>query len=116
LKIRDIRIRTPSGQRGHIKLHYFSFQCTPERLMETASRAATFGSSDAGFENPAELNQRGSLMKKVTLALVLATAALAIAGQIRNPSNPLTLNGRMLPVTSSIIPVPECPPHCGIEK
>jgi len=51
-------------------------------------------------------------MRKLTFALVLAVAALATAGQMTHPSNPLTLKGKQLPVTPHILPLPVCPPSC----
>jgi hypothetical protein len=50
------------------------------------------------------------MKKKLTLALALAVAALATAGQMKNPSNPQTLNGKKLPPKPNVYPVPDCPP------
>jgi hypothetical protein len=51
-------------------------------------------------------------MKILTFALVLTVAALATFGQVSHPSNPLTLNGKKLPVTPNSFPLPQCPPAC----
>jgi hypothetical protein len=52
-------------------------------------------------------------MKKLTFALALAVAALATAGQVTHPSNPLTIAGKQLPMTPEVYPLPVCPPACG---
>ena len=51
-------------------------------------------------------------MKKLTIILALAVAALATAGMTRHPSNPLTVAGKALPTTAAW-PAPVCPPNCS---
>jgi len=51
-------------------------------------------------------------MKKLTILLALAVAALATAGMVRNPGNPLTLAGDK----TREWPTPTCPPSCGVAQ
>lgn len=52
-------------------------------------------------------------MKKITIAIALLAAALATAGQLRHPSNPLTVSGTVISTTSAYEwPAPPCPPAC----
>jgi hypothetical protein len=55
------------------------------------------------------------LMKKLTIAIALLIAGLATAGQLRHPSNPLTLGGNKLQTTEHDWPTPTCPPACDQE-
>lgn len=50
-------------------------------------------------------------MKKLTLILALAVAAIATAGQFRHPANPLTMADHQVPVNPDF-PFPACPPAC----
>jgi hypothetical protein len=51
-------------------------------------------------------------MKKLTIIVALAAAALATAGMSRHPGNPLTMAGKAVAPPSSI-PFPPCPPDCS---
>jgi hypothetical protein len=52
-------------------------------------------------------------MKKTSIAIALLLAALATAGQLRHPSNPLTIDGKKLSTTGhQDLPFPICPPDC----
>jgi len=51
-------------------------------------------------------------MKKLTIIIALAVAAIATAGQLMHPLNPLTVAGKAISVEGSI-PFPVCPPSCG---
>ena len=51
-------------------------------------------------------------MKRITLAIALTLAAVATAGQLRHPSNPLTLGGQQVVITRPDFPFPSCPPAC----
>ena len=52
-------------------------------------------------------------MKKIAIAAALLVATLATAGQLRHPSNSLTLDGKQITVGSQDWPVPICPPDCA---
>jgi len=54
-------------------------------------------------------------MKKLTIAIALLVAALATAGQMRHPSNPLIVGGNKLETTAQEWPMPPCIPSCGLE-
>jgi hypothetical protein len=54
-------------------------------------------------------------MKKLTIAIALLVAALATAGQMSHPSNPLTVGGSKLETTAQEWPEPPCIPTCGRE-
>jgi hypothetical protein len=60
-----------------------------------------------GFERKPMKN-----MKKLTIVVALLVAALATAGQMRHPSNPLTAGGTLLQTSASDLPIPICPPAC----
>ncbi|HLJ51299.1 MAG TPA: hypothetical protein VKU01_35060 [Bryobacteraceae bacterium] len=51
-------------------------------------------------------------MKKtiVAVAISLATAAVAITGQVRHPKNPLTVGPQTIAIDQ---PTPVCPPICS---
>jgi hypothetical protein len=51
--------------------------------------------------------------KTVVIAIGLLVAALATAGQLRHPSNPLTFGGQKLSTTQQEWPFPMCPPACS---
>jgi hypothetical protein len=51
-------------------------------------------------------------MKKTFVAIALLLAALATAGQLRHPSNPLTIEGKKLSTAQAELPFPICPPSC----
>jgi hypothetical protein len=51
--------------------------------------------------------------KTLAIAIGLLVAALATAGQLRNPSNPLTFGGQNLSTTQQEWPFPMCPPACS---
>ena len=51
-------------------------------------------------------------MKTTFVAIALLIAALATAGQLRHPSNPLTIEGKKLSTAQSELPFPICPPNC----
>jgi hypothetical protein len=53
-------------------------------------------------------------MKKLTIILALAVAALATAGRLSHPNNPQTTQGMALSTTPGIWPLPVCPPDCAI--
>jgi hypothetical protein len=55
-------------------------------------------------------------MKKLTIILALAVAALATAGMAKHPSNPLTMAGQKVPTASGEWPIPTCPPDCDFSK
>jgi hypothetical protein len=52
-------------------------------------------------------------MKRIPIAIALLLAALATAGQLRHPSNPLTIDGKKLSTGHKDLPFPICPPDCG---
>jgi hypothetical protein len=51
-------------------------------------------------------------MKKLTIILALAVAALASAGMARHRQNPMTAAGKAIPA-ADCCPFPPCPPDCG---
>ena len=51
-------------------------------------------------------------MRKTFIAIGLVVAALATAGQLRHPSNPLTVEGKKLSTVQRDWPFPICPPMC----
>jgi hypothetical protein len=51
-------------------------------------------------------------MRKTFIAIGLLVAALATAGQLKNPSNPLTFTGKKLSTVQRDWPFPICPPMC----
>ena len=51
-------------------------------------------------------------MKKTFVAIALLLAALATAGQLRHPLNPLTIEGKKLSTEQQELPFPICPPGC----
>jgi hypothetical protein len=53
-------------------------------------------------------------MNKTFVAIALLLAALATAGQLRHPSNPLTIEGKKLSIAQSELPFPICPPSCHV--
>lgn len=53
-------------------------------------------------------------MKKLTIVLALAAAALATAGMRRHPANPLTVASQKISVAPQEFPYPVCPPSCGV--
>jgi hypothetical protein len=55
-------------------------------------------------------------MKKTCIAIALLLATLATAGQLRHPSTPLTLEGKMLSTQHKEVPFPICPPDCDIDQ
>jgi hypothetical protein len=54
-------------------------------------------------------------MKRIPIAIALLLAALATAGQLRHPSNPLTIDGKKLSTGHMDLPFPICPPDCDQE-
>jgi hypothetical protein len=52
-------------------------------------------------------------MKRISIAIALLLATLATAGQLRHPSNPLTIDGKKLSTEHKEWPFPICPPDCG---
>jgi len=52
-------------------------------------------------------------MKKLTIGIALLVAALATFGQVRHPSNPLTVGGAKIQTTVAEWPQAYCPPNCG---
>jgi len=52
-------------------------------------------------------------MKKTFVAIALLLASIATAGQVRHPSNPLTLDGNRLSIVPADWPFPICPPACS---
>jgi hypothetical protein len=52
-------------------------------------------------------------MKKISIAIALTVAAFATAGQLRNPFNSLTMDGKNLSTIQMDWPVPICPPDCA---
>jgi hypothetical protein len=55
-------------------------------------------------------------MKKTSIAIALLLAALATAGQLRHPSNPLTIDGKKLSTEHKELPFPICPPDCNLAR
>jgi hypothetical protein len=55
-------------------------------------------------------------MKRIPIAIALLLAALATAGQLRHPSNPLTIDGKKLSTGHQDLPFPICPPDCGDQE
>jgi len=55
-------------------------------------------------------------MKKVSIAIALLLATLATAGQLRHPSNPLTIDGKKLSTEHQEWPFPICPPDCDLKQ
>ena len=51
-------------------------------------------------------------MKTIFVAIALLLAALATAGQLRHPLNPLTIDGDKLSTEQQELPFPICPPNC----
>lgn len=54
-------------------------------------------------------------MKKTFVAIALLLAAVATAGELRHPTNPLTFDGKRLSIVPAEAPFPICPPHCARE-
>jgi hypothetical protein len=54
-------------------------------------------------------------MKRISIAIALLLATLATAGQLRHPSNPLTIDGKRLSTGHKDLPFPICPPDCDQE-
>jgi len=52
-------------------------------------------------------------MKKLTIGIALLVAALATFGQVRHPSNPLTVAGAKIQTTVADWPGTSCPTSCG---
>ena len=52
-------------------------------------------------------------MKKLTIGIAIAIGVIATAGQIRNPKNPLPVNGTTI---QADWPEPVCPPICSEKK
>lgn len=55
-------------------------------------------------------------MKKTFVAIALVLAALATAGQLRHPANPVTIEGKKLSTGQIEWPFPVCPPDCGMAR
>jgi hypothetical protein len=55
-------------------------------------------------------------VRKTFVAIALLVAALATAGQLRNPSNPLTFAGKKLSTVQRDWPFPICPPLCDQDQ
>ena len=52
-------------------------------------------------------------MKKLMIGIALLVGALATLGQVRHPSNPLTVGGNKMQTTVAEWPQTYCPPNCG---
>lgn len=52
-------------------------------------------------------------MKKLTIVLALAVAAVATAGMMTHSQNPLLVNGKALTMPHEF-PYPPCPPACAL--
>jgi hypothetical protein len=55
-------------------------------------------------------------VKKICIALALLAAFFATRGQLRNPANPLTSDGKTISVGHKDLPFPICPPDCDQER